>query len=264
MDRLRWGVLGCARIATAKVIPAMQAAKYCAVTAIASRTIEKAEAAARTLGIAKAYGSYEALLSDPDVDGVYIPLPNHLHVPWSIRSLQAGKHVLCEKPIGLNLQEAEALLREARQHAPLKIMEAFMYRFHPQWQLARRLVEEGAIGEIRTIQSFFSYRNQDPADIRNIADLGGGGLMDIGCYSISLSRFLFQAEPRRVVGTAEVDPVFGTDRLASAILEFPRGTSTFTCSTQLSPHQRVHIHGTEGRVEIEIPFNVPPDRPATL
>jgi predicted dehydrogenase len=264
VEKLRWGVLGCARIATAKVIPAMQAGKYCAVTAIASRTIEKAEAAARTLGIAKAYGSYEALLSDPDVDAVYIPLPNHLHVPWSIRSLRAGKHVLCEKPIGLNLQEAEALLREARQHAPLKIMEAFMYRFHPQWQLARRLVEEGAIGEIRTIQSFFSYRNQDPADIRNIADLGGGGLMDIGCYSISLSRFLFQAEPRRVVGTAEVDPVFGTDRLASAILEFPRGTSTFTCSTQLSPHQRVHIHGTEGRVEIEIPFNAPPDRPATL
>ena len=264
MGKIRWGVLSTARIGAEKVIPAMQLGEYCTVTAIASRKLEKAQATARQLGIGKAYGSYEELLADPDVDAVYIPLPNHLHVPWSIKALKAGKHVLCEKPIGLSTAEAQQLLDAARKFPRLKVMEAFMYRHHPQWQRAKQLVAEGKIGEVRTIQSFFSYYNTDPDDIRNRADIGGGGLMDIGCYCISLSRFIFGAEPRRVCGIMEHDPEFKVDRLASGILEFSNGASTFTCATQLASYQRVNIFGTKGRIEIEIPFNAPPDQPCKV
>lgn len=262
--KIAWGILGTAKIAREKVIPALQAAEHCAVIAIASRELAQAQATASRLGIPKAYGSYEALLADPEVEAVYNPLPNHLHVPWSIRALAAGKHVLCEKPIGLNAAEAETLLAAARQHPQLKVMEAFMYRFHPQWQLAHRLVAEGQIGKLRTVQTFFSYWNPDPANYRNQPGVGGGGLMDIGCYGISLARFLFDAEPRRVFGQAENDPAFGVDRLASAVLEFERGTATFTCATQLTSYQRVNAFGTEGRIEIEIPFNAPNDRPCRV
>jgi predicted dehydrogenase len=264
MRKVRWGVLSTAKIGTEQVIPAMQLGKHCKIAAIASRSLEKAQAAARQLGIPKAYGSYEELLADPDIDAVYNPLPNHLHVPWSIRALNAGKHVLCEKPIGLTAAEAQQLLDTVRRRPQLKVMEAFMYRHHPQWQRARQLVVEGKIGDLRTIQSFFSYYNVDPGNIRNIAETGGGGLMDIGCYSISLSRFIFGTEPQRVCGIMEYDPQFKTDRLTSGILDFGLGTSTFTCSTQSAPYQRVNIFGTEGRVEIEIPFNAPPDQPCKM
>jgi predicted dehydrogenase len=262
--RVRWGVLSTANIGTGKVLPAMKQAEYCELLAIASRDLAKAEAAARTLGISRAYSSYEELLADPEVQAVYVPLPNHLHVPWSIRALEAGKHVLCEKPIGLTSEEGQKLLDASEQQPGLKIMEAFMYRHHPQWRKAKELVEGGQIGDLRAIQTFFSYHNVDPHNIRNMADIGGGGLMDIGCYCISLSRWIFDAEPERVLGIVEYDPTFKTDRLASGILDFGRGTSTWTCSTQLSPFQRVNIFGTEGRVEIEIPFNAPPDRPCRM
>jgi predicted dehydrogenase len=264
MRKVRWGILSTAKISTEKVIPAMQRGEHCEITAIASRNLEKAQAAARQLGIAKAYGSYEELLADPDIDAIYNPLPNHLHVPWSIRALDAGKHVLCEKPIALTAVEAQQLLEAARKRPHLKVMEAFMYRHHLQWQRARQLVTEGQIGTLRTIHSFFSYYNVNPNNIRNMAEIGGGGLMDIGCYCISLSRFIFDAEPQRVLGIIEYDPNFKTDRLTSGILDFGHGTSTFTCATQLVPYQRVNIFGTEGRVEIEIPFNAPPDRPCRL
>lgn len=265
MSKVRWGVLSTALIATEKVIPAMQQGACSRIEAIASRSEQKARIAAARLGIAKAYGSYEALLADPEIDAVYNPLPNHLHVEWSIKALAAGKHVLCEKPIGLTSAEGERLLAAASEHPRLKIMEAFMYRHHPQWQRAKQLVDSGGIGELRTIQSFFSYFNRDPENIRNQAASGGGSLMDIGCYSISLSRFLFQAEPERVFGVIEYDPQFQTDRLATGILDFgDLGTSSFTCSTQLVPYQRVNIFGTEGRVEIEIPFNAPPDQPCRM
>jgi len=264
MRKIKWGILSTAKIGLEKVIPAMQAGQYCEVTAIASRDCDKAQAAAGRLGIPKAYDSYEAMLADPDVEAVYIPLPNHLHVPWSIKSLEAGKHVLCEKPIGLTAQEAQQLIEAAKRHPRLKVMEAFMYRHHPQWQLARKLVTDGQIGDLRTIQSFFSYRNVDPRNIRNSVAFGGGGLMDIGCYCISLSRFMFGAEPRRILGIADFDPAMGIDRLTSGVLEFEGGTSTFTCSTQLSSFQRVNLFGAEGRIEIEIPFNAPPDRPCRL
>jgi predicted dehydrogenase len=264
MNKVRWGVISTAKIGIEKVLPAMQQGELCEITAIASNNLEKAQAAATKLGIPTAYGSYEELLSAPEVDAVYIPLPNHLHVPWSIKALEAGKHVLCEKPIAMTAAEAQKLLDAAEKYPALKIMEAFMYRHHPQWQHAGQLVKDGKIGELHTIQSFFSYHNVDPDNIRNKAETGGGGLMDIGCYCISLSRFIFGAEPRRVCGIMEYDPQFKTDCLTSGILDFDRGTSTFSCSTQLAPFQRVNIFGTDGRIEIDIPFNPPPDQPSKI
>jgi predicted dehydrogenase len=264
MKKINWGVLSTARIAVNKVIPALQASRYGTVVAIASRDAMKGRETADRLGIARAHSSYEALLTDPEVDAIYNPLPNHLHVPWTIKALAAGKHVMCEKPIGLSSQDAEKLVEAAQRYPRLKVMEAFMYRFHPQWLKARDIIKAGGIGELRTVHSFFSYWNVDPQNIRNQDALGGGGMMDIGCYCVSLSRFLFDQEPRRVVGVAQQDPAFGTDRMTSGILEFTSGTATFTCSTQLSPYQRVVIFGTEGRVEIEIPFNAPANVPCRL
>jgi predicted dehydrogenase len=255
--------LGVAKIATVKVIPAMQRGERSAVTAIASRDIEKARKAAAELGIAKAYGSYEELLADPDVDAVYNPLPNHLHVPWSVKAAEAGKHVLCEKPIALSAAECRPLI-EARERTGMKIGEAFMVRMHPQWLRARELVRSAEIGDLRAIMGVFSYTNRDPKNIRNIPDYGGGALMDIGCYPITMSRFLFEQEPRQVYGVLDRDPEMGVDRLTSAILDFPKGQSVFTCSTQLVPSQRMQIFGTRGRIEIEIPFNAPPDRPCRI
>lgn len=264
MTKIRWGILSTARIGTLKVIPAMQRGQYGTVTAMASRNLERAQREAAGLGIPKAYGSYEELLADPEIDAIYNPLPNDLHVPWSIRALEAGKHVLCEKPIGMSAQEGQRLVDAGRRHPHLKLMEAFMYRHHPQWQRARQIVREGGIGKLTTIQTLFSYFNDNPEDIRNQAAAGGGALMDIGCYPISLSRFIFGAEPLRVLSRIERDPRFETDRLTSALLEFAEGTATFTCSTQLCPYQRVHICGERGRVEIEIPFNAPPDQPCRM
>jgi len=264
MSKTRWGVLSTSKFAQTKIIPAMKHCQHAEITAIASRNLEAAQEAAQRLEIAKAYGSYEELLADTELDVIYNPMPNHLHVEWSIKALEAGKHVLCEKPIGLSSAEGQRLLDAARQHPRLKVMEAFMYRHHPQWQHAKQLVTDGKIGELRTIQSFFSYFNTDANNIRNQADIGGGAMMDIGCYNVSLSRFIFGEEPKRVLGIVERDPQFQTDRLSSGVLDFGRGTATFTCSTQLSPYQRVNIFGTEGRIEIEIPFNAPPDKPCKM
>lgn len=258
MTKVRWGILSTAKIGREKVIPAMQQAKHCDIVAIASRNVTQAQEVAARLKIPVVYGSYEELLNDPNIDAIYIPLPNHMHVEWAIKSIQAGKHILCEKPIGLSSAEATQLLEVAAQHPQIKVMEAFMYRFHPQWVHAKKLVDEGKIGRLRTIQSFFSYYNVDPNNIRNQQSMGGGGMMDIGCYCVSLARFIFNKEPDRVMGHVEFDPVLRTDILASGILDFSTGTSTFTCSTQLMPYQRVNILGTEGRIEIEIPFNAPP------
>jgi predicted dehydrogenase len=246
-----------------KVIPGMQKGNWCEIAAIASRDRRKAEAAAHELGIPKAYGSYEELLADPEIEVIYNPLPNQLHVPWSIKAAEAGKHVLCEKPLSLTIAEAKALLA-VRSRAGVKIGEAFMVRTHPQWLRARELVRSGRIGRLRSIAGFFSYFNQDPANIRNILECGGGALMDIGCYPITVSRFIFSEEPLRVVGLTERDPDMKIDRLTSALLEFPSGQSTFTCSTQLVPYQRVQLFGTTGRIEIEIPFNAPNDRPCRI
>src|SRR3989440_10812749 len=264
VNKVRWGVLSTANIGIGKVIHAMQKGKYIEFNAIASRNLEKGKAAAAQLGIPHVYGSYEELLADPNIDAIYNPLPNHLHVPWSIKALEAGKHVLCEKPIAMTSAEAQKLADAARQYPDLKVMEAFMYRFHPQWQQTRQMVNEGKIGELRTIQTFFSYYLVDANNIRNIVEAGGGGMMDIGCYTVSLSRYIFGARPERVCGIVEYDQRFNTDRLSSGILDFGRGISTFTCSTQLVPYQRVNIFGTTGRVEIEIPFNAPANQPCRI
>ena len=261
--KVAWGVLGVAKIAVKKVLPAMQRGEWCQIAAIASRDLQRAEEAAKELGIGKFYGSYEELLADPEIEAVYNPLPNHLHVPWSINAAEAGKHVLCEKPISLTVLEAISLLK-ARDRTGVKVQEAFMVRTHPQWCKAIDLIRTGKIGEVRSVMGYFSYFNQDPKNIRNIRDYGGGALMDIGCYLIYTSRLIFGEEPRRVLGIVERDPKMETDVLTSGILHFPSGQSIFTCSTQVAPYQRVQIVGTLGRIEIEIPFNAPPDKPCRI
>lgn len=257
--KIRWGVLSTAAIGLKKVIPAMQLGHLTSIDAIASRSVAQAQNAATALGIPKAYGSYEELLADPNIDAIYNPLPNNLHVPWTIKAAEAGKHVLCEKPLSLTLPEAESLL-EVRARTGVKIGEAFMVRLHPQWIRMRELLDEGRIGELRSVLGFFSYYNVNPQNIRNQVDVGGGALMDIGCYMVQASRYAFAGEPKRVVACIDRDPAMHTDRLTSAILEFAGGQAVFTCSTQLVPYQRVHLLGPKGRIELEIPVNVPPDR----
>lgn len=263
IKKVRWGVLGAAKIAINQVIPAMQQGAWSEIVAIASRDLAKAQGVASELGIPKAYGSYEDLLADPEVEAVYNPLPNHLHVPWSIKTAEAGKHVLCEKPIGLTVAEVRQLLG-ARDRSAVKIAEAFMVRTHPQWLATRDLIREGRIGRLRSITGVFSYLNRDRQNIRNIPEFGGGAVMDIGCYPITTSRFILGEEPRRVVALIERDPEMKIDRLSSALLDFPSGQAVFTCSTQLVPYQRMHFFGTRGRIEIEIPFNAPTDRPCRI
>jgi len=260
---VRWGVLSTAKIGIDKVIPATAAADRCEVVAIASRDVERARAAAFELGIARAFGSYEDLLADPDVDAVYNPLPNHLHAEWTIAAARAGKHVLCEKPLATTSADAERMIQACEAEGVL-LMEAFMYRLHPTWEAVTSLVASGRIGELKTVQSWFSYFNDDPGDIRNLVETGGGALYDIGCYCVNLSRMLFGAEPERVGGSVLRDPVMGIDVLTSGILDFGDVVATFTCSTRAEPDQRVHIYGTDGRISIEIPFNIPPDRPTRV
>ncbi len=261
--KVRWGVLGAAAIAVKKVIPAMQKSEWSEIAAIASRDLGKAQEAARALGIPKAYGSYEELLADPEIEAIYNPLPNQLHVPWTIKAAEAKKHVLCEKPLSMTVAEAKTLL-PVRERTGVKMGEAFMVRTHPQWICARELVLSGRIGKLRSIQGFFSYFNANPVNIRNRVETGGGAMMDIGCYLVHNSRFMFGEEPARVMALIERDPEMKTDRLTSGILDFPSGQSIFTCSTQLVPYQRMQFLGTQGRIEIEIPVNTPIDRPTRI
>ena len=263
MSELRWGVLSTADIALKKVIPGMRRAARTKLVAISSRDEPRARAAADALGIPRAHGTYEALLADPDVDAVYIPLPNHLHAEWAIAAARAGKHVLCEKPLAMTAAEAERMVRAA-DDAGIHLMEAFMYRHHPSWVAAVELVRAGRIGTLRSVQSWFSYYNDDPTNIRNIRSVGGGALYDIGCYNVSLSRLLFDAEPDDVQATITRDPVTDTDVLTSALLRFGDGVATFTCSTRLETDQRVHIYGDDGRISIDIPFNIPPLLPTRI
>jgi predicted dehydrogenase len=262
-NKVRWGVLSTADFGIRKAIPGMQKGESTEIVAIASRDLRKAEEAAHKLGIPKAYGSYEELLADPQIEAIYNPLPNHMHVPWSIKAALAGKHVLCEKPLSTTFAEANELF-SVQQKSGVKIGEAFMVRTHPQWLRTRELIRSGRIGELRSITGFFSYFNRDPKNIRNAPETGGGALLDIGCYTITTSRFAFGEEPRRVMGLIERDPDMHTDRLTSAILDFPSGQAIFTVSTQLVPYQRMHFLGTKGRIEIEIPFNAPKEAPCRI
>jgi predicted dehydrogenase len=264
--RVGYAVIGLGRIAERAVLPAFRHTRRAKLIALVSGNEKKASKLASAFGATDyySYQDYALCLSHPKVDAVYIATNNSTHADYAVRAAAAGKHVLCEKPIALSAAEAQTLADEARRHARLKVMEAFMYRFHPQWQRAKQIVDQGGVGELRTIHTLFSYFNVDPANVRNQADIGGGGLMDIGCYCISVPRFIFSSEPSRAFGLVEFDPVLHTDRLVSGALDFGRGTATFTCSTQLTSYQRVNIYGTRGRIEIEIPFNAPPDRPTRL
>ena len=257
-NRVKWGILGVANIAIRKVIPGMQAGRWCEISAIASRDLTKAKSAASQLGIPKAYGSYDELLADQEIEAVYNPLPNNLHVEWTTKAAQAGKHVLCEKPIAMNAEEALTLW-DVRNQTGVKIQEAFMVLTHPQWVSTLNLIREGRIGDVCSVEGHFSYNNQDPNNIRNIRETGGGGLMDIGCYMIFFARLIFGAEPKRVVSLIEENTATRTDILTTALLEFPSGHASFTCGTRLTPYQRVQVIGTKGRLEVQIPVNAPPD-----
>ncbi|MBB4008393.1 Gfo/Idh/MocA family protein [Allorhizobium taibaishanense] len=261
---IRWGILGCASIARSTVIPAIQTSRFGRVEAIASRSLDKAKATAEALGIPRFYGDYEALLADPEIDAIYNPLPNHLHVPLTLAALRQGKPVLCEKPIALSAVEAK-LLVEASAETGLPVTEAFMVRHHPQWKKVRDLIDSGRIGELRAIQTVFSYFLDDPDNVRNQAEIGGGGLYDVGCYALNTARYAFGSAPLRAIGLLDRDVSFGTDRLASGLLEFSDGRQlSFTCATQLVPTQRVTLLGTRGRIEVTIPFNAPLDATTTI
>ena len=262
-ERVRMGIFGVAGIATEKVIPAMQQAGNCEVVAIASRDEARAVAAAERLGIRHAYGSYAELLDSAGVDAVYIPLPNHLHAEWTLEAAAAGKHVLCEKPMALSAAQAKVMV-EACEAAGVVLMEAFMYRLHPSWKRVRELVASGAIGELRAVQAWFSYFNDEPENIRNVRESGGGALMDIGCYPVNVARMLFGREPETVSASMVRDPSSGVDIITAAVLGFGDAVATFTCSTRAEPDQRVDIYGTTGRISVEIPFNIPPDLPARI
>lgn len=263
---LRIGVLSTAKIGLTKVIPGIGRSARCRVDAIASRSAPAAAAAAADLGIARAHGSYESLLADPDVDAVYNPLPNHLHTEWNLAAIRAGKHVLAEKPLAMNAAEAETVFAEAERHG-VKVVEAFMYRTHPTWLEVQRLIAAGEIGELRHVQTFFGYRNLDPTNIRNIVEFGGGALYDVGCYAINASRWLFGTEPEVVGATIDrghADGTFGTDTVTAGLLRFPNGTATFACATSIEHGQWVHIMGDTGRIELWIPFNIPLDLPTHI
>jgi predicted dehydrogenase len=263
MRKLRFGVLGAAKIAREKVIPPLTRAERCEVVALASRDAGRAREVAAKLGIARSYGSYEELLADPEVDAVYNPLPNHLHVPWSTRAAEAGKHVLCEKPIGLDAAECARLI-EVRDRTGVRIQEAFMVRTHPQWLKARELVQGGCIGELKAIQGHFSYHLTDPANVRNVAEWGGGGLLDIGCYPITTSRFVTGLEPGRVAAVIERDPQTGIDRLGTALLDYGAVQCCFQYGTQVVPRQTMQFYGTTGRLVVEVGFNAPNDAPCLI
>ncbi|MBO6523728.1 MAG: Gfo/Idh/MocA family oxidoreductase [Balneolaceae bacterium] len=253
--KVKWGVLSTANIGVNSVIPSMQKSRLCEIVAISSRNIENARTAAQKLEISKFFGSYEELLADPEIEAIYNPLPNHLHVPWTIKALEAGKHVLCEKPISITAKEAQSLIDATEKYPQLKVMEAFMYRFHPQWEKVKEIIKSGVIGDLRCTNSVFTYHNVDPDNVRNQANIGGGGMLDIGCYCINLSRFLFEREPINIQSFVDYDPVFNTDRLVSGILEFEGGIANFLCSTQLDHRQSATIYGTKGYMELNIPFN---------
>lgn len=259
MKPVRWGILSTANIGVEKVIPGMLKSKNIEIVALASRNKKRAADAAKKLGIPKSYGSYEALIADPTIEAIYNPLPNHLHVPLTLAAAKAGKHVLCEKPIALTAKEAKQLLKAPTD---VLIQEAFMVRHNPQWIEIRKRIAKGEIGRVLSVHMMFSYHLIDPKNVRNMADIGGGGLMDIGCYPITIARFVFGAEPQRVTGTFDRDPTFKTDRLMSGLADFGLGRQlSFVVSTQGAPYQRTIILGERGLIEVEIPVNAPPDRP---
>ena len=263
MKPVNWGVISTSSYARARIVPAMMKAKNLTVSAIGSRDVDRARRAAQDLGIEKAYGTYQEILDDPDIEAVYIPLPNHLHVPWSAKAAEAGKHVLCEKPLAMNAAEAETLI-EVQARTGMLIQEAFMVLTHPQFLRARALVAEGHIGELRAVHGFLTWTIPNPTDLRMFPEFGGGILYDGGCYAVAISRFLFGAEPARPMMLVDPDPTHGVDRTVSALLDFPNGQASFVASQALVYYQRVQILGTEGRIDVEVPFDSTGEKPCRL
>ena len=254
MRKVRWGVIGAtAMIAVERVIPAMLEAERSEIIAVASRDPAQARGVAERFEIPRVHASYEALLADPDIEAVYIPLPNNLHMQWTIAAIEAGKHVLCEKPIALNAGEVTHMIA-ARDKAGVLVEEAFMLRDHPQWSRMREIIRSGRLGKIQATQGLYTYFNRDPDDIRNRdPELGGGGTYDLGCYTTAVARYVFQAEPMRVIATMQKDPSFDTARLSSVIIEFPDGHGSWTISTQSARYQGLTILGEKGWMRPEIP-----------
>ncbi|MCY4158599.1 MAG: Gfo/Idh/MocA family oxidoreductase [Bacteroidetes bacterium] len=261
---LRWGILSCARIAREKVIPAIQNSQRGTVVAIASRNTDLAHQVAKNYEIPVISPTYDELIDLSSIDAIYIPLPNHLHIEWASRAIKAGKHVLCEKPLGLSRMDIKHLVKVSGEHPEQLVAEAFMYRYHPQWIYTKELIQSGKIGELRSIHVHFSYDNRDPNNIRNRLEYGGGALMDIGCYGISVARWLYDAEPVRVCAQVERDPEFKTDISTSILLDFDQGSATITCGTQMHRSQYVILTGTEGRLALHTPFNMSPNEPTSV
>ena len=255
MRKINWGILSTAKIGTKKVIPEMMNSDLCNIYAIASRDYNLAKKVAEDLGIEKYYGTYEELLNDPKIEAIYNPLPNNLHIPLTIEAIKKGKHVLCEKPISLDSKETQLLIDTMKNYPKIKVMEAFMYLFHPQWVEVMDIIGQNGLGEVKFIETHFSYFNDNPQDIRNKLEMGGGALLDIGCYPISLSRNIFKEEPKKVYASGNKHSSFGTDTLITGILEFSKGKSVFTCSTMMAPYQNVRIFGEKNYIEINKPFN---------
>lgn len=263
MQKLKIGILGTSNHYLKRIVLPLQETKYCESYAVGSRNIEKAEQMAKAFSLPMWFGSYQAVIDCTEVDMIYIPLPNHLHREWVIKALEAGKPVLCEKPLGLDAAEAEEMIEKSRETG-VPLMEGFMYRFHPQWQHALNIVRTNQMGSIQYIHTSFSYNNPDPANIRNQPALGGGALMDIGCYAISVPRFILGREPRRVMSLISKHPEFATDRLTSGVLDFNGPRATFTVSTTAQPFQVVDIVGSSGSITIHIPFNTFTDVPSRI
>ncbi len=260
--QLRWGVLSTSDFAERRFIPGLRKSSILTVHGVASRDLLRAQAFAARCEIPVAYGSYEEMLADPNIDIIYNPLPNNLHVEWTRKAAEAAKHVLCEKPMGMTADEVASLLPLASR---VHIAEAFMVRQHPQWTQVREIIRRGELGRVTHAHIAFAYTNTDETNIRNIEAVGGGAMYDIGCYAVVAARWFLEAEPVRVAAVKDVDPRFGTDRLTSALLDFGDGrTCAFSVSTQSTPHQRVHLFGTKGRLELTIPFNQPQDASLTF
>lgn len=263
MKPVVWGILSVSTHYRQRVHTYLSRSPLVEVRAIASRSRDKAAVEAKNLGIPQAYGSYEELLADRAIEAVYIPLPNHMHAEWVKKAADAGKHVLCEKPFAMNAAEAADAIRHAERKGVL-LMEAFMYRFHPQWIRAREIMRSGEIGQVHAVHTLFTYMLKDPTNIRNILAAGGGALPDIGCYAVSSARFLLGREPRRVMSLVQRDPTLKTDVLTSGILDFGGPRCLFTVATQSSAVQRVDVLGSDGTLTVHLPFNAYPDVPLQL
>ncbi len=259
-DKVRLGILSTADIGRGRVIPALRHCRNLEVTTVASRSLEKAQAFAREMGIPNAYGSYDQLLADANIDAIYNPLPNSMHAEWSIKCAEAGKPCLCEKPLASDAAEAQTMV-DAFASRNVLFAEAFMYRFHPQTQRVKQMVESGAVGELREMNASFSFVIGNEGDIRLSKPLAGGSLMDIGCYCVNVIRLMTGEEPDDAKAIARVGQRSQVDEYLSGVLSFPSGTlGHFDCSFRLQLTHSYELRGTRGRILVEQGFVVPPDR----